>query len=172
MEIVNIVATVELLLPINLKEIEKCIKNTEKSSSGGTWLKMRLMPEGYYIAFYKSGKFLTTGLKSVDKIEEIANRVLLMLNESGTKTAIKQIKLHNFVVTDIVEMKNNLEQLSYSLDNSKMSYEPEQFPGLIYKNWEATFLLFSSGKIVMTGVKHESDIETNLAKFKDMIESL
>jgi transcription initiation factor TFIID TATA-box-binding protein len=40
---------------------------------------MRSKPEGYYIAFYKTRKFLITGLKTIEKIEEVAKRVILML---------------------------------------------------------------------------------------------
>jgi len=171
-KIVNIVATVKFSTSINLEDIKNSINNTEFPFTGQRWLKMRLAPEGYYIAFYKSGKFLITGVKSANEIEEIADRVISILNNSNIITPLKQIKIHNFVITDSIEMNNSLEKLLYALDNSKTSYEPEQFPGLIYKNWGASFLLFSSGKIVMTGVKHESDIETNLTKFKNVIESL
>ena len=47
------------------------MKNSEFTSHGARWLKMRLKPENYYTAFYKSGKFLITGVKSNDKLNEI-----------------------------------------------------------------------------------------------------
>ena len=52
-------------------------------------------------------------------------------------------------------MDLNLNTLAMKLDNTE--YEPEQFPGLVYKLMEAkaTFLLFSNGKIVCTGTKSE-----------------
>jgi len=50
------------------------------------------------------------------------------------------------------------------LDNTE--YEPEQFPGLVYKlkGTKATFLLFSNGKIVCTGTKSEEEVHEALDK--------
>ena len=43
-------------------------------------------------------------------------------------------------------------------------YEPEQFPGLVYKLVEptATFLLFSNGKLVCTGTKNKQQLEDSM----------
>jgi transcription initiation factor TFIID TATA-box-binding protein len=71
MEIVNIVAVAEMKEPFDLLLISKKMKNSEFTSHGARWLKMRLKPENYYTAFYKSGKFLITGVKSNDKLNEI-----------------------------------------------------------------------------------------------------
>ena len=59
-------------------------------------------------------------------------------------------------------MDLNLNELATKLRN--VEYEPEQFPGLVYKlpatksSPQATFLLFSNGKIVCTGTKSEKDV--------------
>jgi hypothetical protein len=47
-------------------------------------------------------------------------------------------------------------------------YEPEQFPGLIYRmdDPKAVILLFASGKLVCTGAKKESDIFQAVTKLK------
>jgi transcription initiation factor TFIID TATA-box-binding protein len=52
----------------------------------------------------------------------------------------------------------DLEQTAYSL--SKTMYEPEQFPGLIYRvdDPKVVFLIFASGKIVCTGGRKEEDV--------------
>lgn len=66
-------------------------------------------------------------------------------------------------------MDLNLNTLAMKLDNTE--YEPEQFPGLVYKipDAKATFLLFSNGKIVCTGTKSEDEVHIALAK---LIENL
>ena len=55
-------------------------------------------------------------------------------------------------------MALNLNVLGLKLPNTE--YEPEQFPGLVYKlpGTRATFLLFSNGKIVCTGTRSESKL--------------
>ena len=42
----------------------------------------------------------------------------------------------------------------------RIVYEPEQFPGLIYRmdRPKAVFLIFSSGKLVCTGARKEGDV--------------
>jgi transcription initiation factor TFIID TATA-box-binding protein len=62
------------------------------------------------------------------------------------------------VASGAIGMDLNLNTLAMKLDNTE--YEPEQFPGLVYKLHEAkaTFLLFSNGKIVCTGTKSEADV--------------
>ena len=61
-------------------------------------------------------------------------------------------------------MDLNLNVLAMKLENTE--YEPEQFPGLVYKLEEAkaTFLLFSNGKIVCTGTKSEAEVHSALEK--------
>ena len=56
-------------------------------------------------------------------------------------------------------MTMNLNELALKLENTE--YEPEQFPGLVYKLAEpnATFLLFSNGKLVCTGTKNKKQLE-------------
>jgi transcription initiation factor TFIID TATA-box-binding protein len=56
----------------------------------------------------------------------------------------------------------NLNYLSLELENTE--YEPEQFPGLVYKLEEppATFLLFSNGKLVCTGTKNNKQLAESM----------
>jgi transcription initiation factor TFIID TATA-box-binding protein len=58
------------------------------------------------------------------------------------------------------------------LDNTE--YEPEQFPGLVYKlkGGKATFLLFSNGKIVCTGTKSEEGVHESVEKLVETLKSL
>jgi transcription initiation factor TFIID TATA-box-binding protein len=61
-------------------------------------------------------------------------------------------------------MDLNLNALAVDLGNTE--YEPEQFPGLVYKlpGTRATFLLFSNGKIVCTGTRSEAKLREAVDK--------
>jgi transcription initiation factor TFIID TATA-box-binding protein len=49
-------------------------------------------------------------------------------------------------------------------------YEPEQFPGLIYKSSIGpTCLVFSSGKIIIVGSKSEEQIEETIQDLKNIV---
>lgn len=171
MQIVNVVATVKVASSFDLQKVKDAVKDADFSSISKVWLKMRLMPEGYYTAFYKSGKFLVTGTKSEQEVNMVADRIISLLQDAGISLDRKEIKLHNFVIQDKIEMSTSLEKLMYVLDHSKSNYEPEQFPALIYRDWGASFLLFSTGKITITGIKEEKCIESTVDKFKQLISS-
>ncbi len=72
------------------------------------------------------------------------------------------IKIENIVASAQLPSILNLDKIAFELENSE--YEPEQFPGLVYrmKTPKAAFLLFSSGKVVCTGVRKVEDIEIAL----------
>ena len=85
------------------------------------------------------------------------------LKKIGIKITIKPvINIQNIVASGKVGMDLNLNILAMKLPNTE--YEPEQFPGLVYKLDEAkaTFLLFSNGKIVCTGTKSEKEVNQAL----------
>lgn len=172
MEIVNIVAIVKLSALLDLQNIAKRLEMVESSSRGKSWLKMRLPPENYYIAFYKSGKFLVTGVKSPDAISDVAERVLQILRIAGFDLCIESITIHNIVMVGDMKLNASLEKIIYSLDSSKASYEPEQFPGLIYRDFGVSFLLFPRGKFVVTGLKNSEAGNDAIEKFKQRIQNI
>jgi transcription initiation factor TFIID TATA-box-binding protein len=174
MEIVNIVAIAEVNEPFDLLLISEKIKNSEFASGGGKWLKMRLKPENYYTAFYKSGKFLITGVRSNDKLNEIVQRILNLLKNVGINAELKTVKIHNIVLMDKVNLNKSLNDLIVALDDKRALYEPEQFPGLMYKDERVgiSYLLFPSGKVVITGVKDIKIAKKEYEEFKTLIETL
>ncbi|MFH1065554.1 MAG: hypothetical protein V1734_03555 [Nanoarchaeota archaeon] len=79
------------------------------------------------------------------------------------------IQVVNIVVSTNLMHDIPLEKMAATLSNTE--YNPEQFPGLVYKLAEAkaTFLLFSNGKVVCTGTKSEAEVESAMKK---LIENL
>ena len=99
----------------------------------------------------------------MDKVEESIKKIIKSLEKIGIKITIKpEINIQNIVASGKVGMDLNLNTLAMKLPNTE--YEPEQFPGLVYKLDEAkaTFLLFSNGKIVCTGTKSEKEVKDAL----------
>ena len=78
MKIVNIVATVEMEKPFDLEEILSKLPNVERAHH---WVKAKIPPYNKYTAFYGSGKFLVTGVKSHDELNQVANNVVNFLKE-------------------------------------------------------------------------------------------
>jgi len=101
----------------------------------------------------------------MDKVEESIKQIIESLKKIGIKITIKpKINVQNIVASGSIGMDLNLNVLAMKLDNTE--YEPEQFPGLVYKlmDAKATFLLFSNGKVVCTGTKSEEEVHVALDK--------
>ncbi len=170
MKIVNIVAIARVREEFNLSLLTERVTETQFSSSKAPWVKMRLAPESYYVAFYKSGKFLVTGISDFDLIDKIVERVLGRLEEAGIEVHLETITIHNIVLTDKVDLRISLERLIESLGDTSAYYEPEQFPALFYKDREGiSYTLFSSGKIVVTGVTDLALAHRNVESFKNLV---
>ena len=73
-----------------------------------------------------------------------------------------KVNVQNIVASGSIDLALNLNLLALELENTE--YEPEQFPGLVYKLAEptATFLLFSNGKLVCTGTKNRAQLEDSM----------
>jgi transcription initiation factor TFIID TATA-box-binding protein len=167
MKIVNIVATVRLSAPLDLQYLLSSIEGTIRNPKVH-WLQFRLPPDNTYIAFYQSGKFLVTA-KSMSILKVNVESVLSLLKTAKIDIKGAKTEIHNLVITDEINLKSSIENLMSTLDPRKASYEPEQFPALIYKDWEVSFLLFSTGKCILTGVKTEKQARETIIKFQDLL---
>ena len=166
-KIANVVATVTLTAPLNLALIHERLPHTEFPGKS-PWLKLRLKPDNTYTAFYKSGKFLIT-TKNPERLDSIAHRVVELLHDAGIDVEIVKIEIHNIVVQVTIPLEQSLESIIVNLNPRKASFEPEQFPRLIYKDWGVSFLLFSTGSCIVTGLKSINDAERIIQKFKKLL---
>ncbi len=82
------------------------------------------------------------------------------------------IKIENIVASASLGLRIPLEKIVEHLEGTE--YEPEQFPGLVYrmKDPKVAFLLFSSGKIVCTGVRKVEDIENSVRTISKKLKSI
>ena len=130
---------------------------------------MRLLPENHYVSFYKSGKFLIAGMKSLEKITKIADRIISLLNEAGFDVKIINTQIVNIVILEKIHSNTSLEKIICNLDVKKASFEPEQFPGLIYKDWGVNFFTFLKWKSHYYGSKRLDIVQPALKNFSNLI---
>ena len=167
MNLVNIVATVEMEKFFDLEELLDKLPDCEKAN---VWVKARIPPYNKYTAFYGSGKFLITGVKSEKELNDVASNVVSYINKYGVNNKIKNININNRVYMDQLDIEVDLDKLIVELNDYDASYEPEQFPGMNFKdNHGITYLLFGSGKITITGVKSLDNFEEHVNEFKELI---
>jgi len=173
-EIVNIVVSTSLEHDIPLEKMAATLSNTEYNPEQFPGLVIRIKDPKTSALIFSSGKVVCTGARTIEKVEESIKKIIKSLEKINIKIKIKpEIKIVNIVASGSVGMDLNLNELATKLQN--VEYEPEQFPGLVYKlppsktNPQATFLLFSNGKIVCTGTKGEDEVHSALDK---LIENL
>jgi len=169
-KVVNIVVSSSLGHDIPLEKMAATLSNTEYNPEQFPGLVIRIKEPKTSALIFSSGKIVCTGARSMDKVEESIQKIIKSLEKINIKITEKPVvKIQNIVASGTVGMDLNLNTLAMKLDNTE--YEPEQFPGLVYKLEEAkaTFLLFSNGKIVCTGTKSEEEVHEALDK---LIENL
>ena len=169
-QVVNIVVSTSLEHEVPLEKMAAALSNTEYNPEQFPGLVIRIKEPKTSALIFSSGKVVCTGARSMDKVEESIKKIIKSLEKINIKIKITPvIKIQNIVASGSVGMALNLNTLAMKLSNTE--YEPEQFPGLVYKMPEAkaTFLLFSNGKVVCTGTKSEEAVHKALEK---LIENL
>ena len=164
-KVVNIVVSTSLEHDIPLEKMAATLSNTEYNPEQFPGLVIRIKEPKTSALIFSSGNVVCTGARSIEKVEESIGKIIKSLEKIGIKIKIKpKINIQNIVASGSVGMDLNLNTLAMKLGNTE--YEPEQFPGLVYKLDEAkaTFLLFSNGKVVCTGTKSEAQVNEALDK--------
>ncbi len=165
LKIQNIVATTSLDQDVPLVKLAETLPNTEYNPEQFPGLVMRIKEPKTSALVFSSGRIVCTGAKSMGKVREAINAIIKNVAKIKIKVkGVPKIHVQNMVASGSVGMDLNLNKLAMDLENTE--YEPEQFPGLVYKlpGTRATFLLFSNGKIVCTGTKSEKDLNTAVDK--------
>ena len=169
----NVVSFASLGIVIALEKLVEEVENTEYEPEQFPGLVYRPQNPRAAALIFSSGKIVCTGAKSIDNSKLAMQKVAEKINEIGIKTPKKfDIIIENIVASSKIDAKINLEEIAFMLENAE--YEPEQFPGLVYRISEprVAFLLFSSGKIICTGAHSIVDIHRALEKFKIKLEEI
>ena len=159
----NIVATASLGKPISLTKLARTQTNTEYNPEQFPGLVLRVKKPKSAVLVFSSGNLVCTGTKSLAQVKDVIRQVIKQLARIGVKITDKpKITVQNIVASGSIDMRLNLNYLALALENTE--YEPEQFPGLVYKLIEpnATFLLFSNGKLVCTGTKNKKQLDESM----------
>ncbi|MBD3247282.1 TATA-box-binding protein [Candidatus Pacearchaeota archaeon] len=162
-KIQNIVATASLGKPVPLTKLARTQPNTEYNPQTFPGLVLRIKKPKSAVLVFSSGNLVCTGTKSVAQVKRVITAVIKQLKKINVKITKKpKITVQNIVASGEINLKLNLNFLALEMKNTE--YEPEQFPGLVYKLIEpnATFLLFTNGKLVCTGTKNRKQLDSSM----------
>jgi len=167
----NVVATGALHQNIDLNSIVRVFPGVEYRPEQFPGLVFRLKNPKATTLIFSSGKMVCTGAKSERQARKAVMRVVDELKRGGIVILGKpEIQIQNIVASVGLGGHIDLEKATYSL--KRTMYEPEQFPGLIYRmeDPKTVILIFSTGKLVCTGAKKETEVHRSIAKLQETLE--
>jgi transcription initiation factor TFIID TATA-box-binding protein len=166
----NVVASATLKQNIDLNSVVKAFPNVEYRPEQFPGLVFRLKKPKTATLIFGSGKMVCTGAKSEKQAKKAVRKVVRELKNNGILIVGRPIiKVQNIVASASLGGRIDLEKSTYSL--GRTMYEPEQFPGLIYRMDEpkVVILLFASGKLVCTGAKWENEVYESVNKLHERL---
>jgi len=167
----NIVASAALNQRIDLRAIVEKFPHTEYSPRVFPGLVFRLKKPKTATLIFETGKMVCTGAKSEKEAIQAVNKVTRELRSHGIAIMNKPtITIQNIVASAELNGEIDLENVVYKL--KKVMYEPEQFPGAVYRMDEpkVVFLIFSAGKLVCVGAKKEQQVYEAVDKLQKLLE--
>ncbi|MEM5869852.1 MAG: TATA-box-binding protein [Candidatus Aenigmatarchaeota archaeon] len=172
-KIENIVASASLNVEVPLEKIVTKLEGTEYEPEQFPGLVYRMDKPKAAALIFGSGKIVCTGAKSIEDVHTVFKKVISVIKSVGTQVPKNfKIQVENIVASAKIDGNLNLDTIALNLENSE--YEPEQFPGLVYRMEEpkVAFLLFGSGKIVCTGGRSVNDVKTALNKVYNKLKNI
>jgi len=172
---VNIVASVRFNIEtkIDLKLLTRTNTNMTYNPETFPGLILRIQKPKSTTLVFSTGKLVITGFKKEKDAKVITEQVTQIIEQSGTIiTSEPEIKIQNIVTAGDLNLKLDVNLIAISLEH--VMYEPEVFPGLIYrmKDPKVVFLLFASGKFVCVGAKYETDVNRAIQQLRKEIQDL
>ncbi len=165
LKIENIVASGAIADSIDLEVISKNIEGCDLNTKRFPGAVYRIENPKIASLIFSSGKVVLTGIRDAESLD----RGLLLIIEKMKNAGITcfdepRVAITNIVCSYDIGNKINLNKIVMTLNLENIEYEPEQFPGLVYRISEPKIvaLLFSSGKIILTGGKNMEDIKKGL----------
>jgi len=169
----NVVASANLKVAIALEKVVQNLEGIEYEPEQFPGVVMRLKDPKAAALIFSSGKIVCTGAKSPKDAKLVVAKIVYKLRKLHIHVPRNYtMKLENIVASAKLERELNLDHIAFTLENTE--YEPEQFPGLVYRmdDPKVTFLLFGSGKVICTGGRSIADVQRAVAKVDKRLRQL
>ncbi len=173
-KIENVVASTSLGERLDLNAIAAALDSAEYDPKRFPGLIYRLKEPKTAALLFASGKVVCTGAKNLEQVKTAISKVVRLIEAAGIMIKIEPtIEVQNIVATSDLGAKINLNATAITLGLERVEYEPEQFPGLVYRLDvpKVVMLLFGSGKLVCTGARKPEDAETAVDKITEELKA-
>lgn len=167
----NVVASASVGQKIDLDLLVKIFPDVEYNPDQFPGLVFRIESPKTATLIFRTGKMVCTGAKSEEESIKAVRNVVQNLRNGGIRIDDDAtITIQNIVASVDLGSRVHLEEAARILPRSM--YEPEQFPGLIYRmpDPKTVSLIFASGKVVCTGAKKESEVRRSVYTLHALLE--
>ena len=168
----NIVASTRFADSLDLSAVASILEGSQYDPERFPGLIYRMKKPKTALLLFGSGKVICTGGKSLNDVRESVDIVADKLLKAGIPVERHpEITVQNIVATSDLGAKLNLNNIATSLGVEHIEYEPEQFPGLVYRleDPKTVCLLFSTGKMVLTGAKNVEEIDRAVESIAEVL---
>lgn len=173
----NVVASGSLGIEIDLEavadELSEIVEYDPEKYPGAYF---RFDESAPLITVYRTGKYIITGAGSEEEASATRTEFLQLLadNDIIPETGDEWYSIQNYVCMADIGQELNLSALAIGLGLEVTEYEPEQFPGLVYRltDYDCVLLVFASGKVIITGTTDVESAEEVVTNFLDEIDTL
>ena len=175
LEIENVVASTDIGSELDLEAVAVDMVGAAYNPDQFPGLVYRMQDPKSAALIFRSGKVVCTGAKSPTGVVEAIELVFDELGDLNIRPKDDpDITIQNIVTSGDLKERLNLNAIAIGLGLEDVEYEPEQFPGLVYRldDPDVVALLFGSGKTVITGGKEPDDAEEALDVILDELTHL
>ncbi len=174
-KIENVVASTQIGENIDLNKIAREVKDAEYKPKQFPGLVLRTKEPKAAALVFRSGKVVCTGSKSVEDARRAVKQVVKIIGALGIPVIDEpDVRVQNIVASADLGVDLNLNAIAIGLGLENIEYEPEQFPGLVYRldNPRVVVLIFGSGKMVVTGGKNPEDARRAVERIAEELTTL
>jgi len=163
----------EIVLPAVLEALEGKY-GIEATSQSGSMATIRLEEGGPAHTLYQTGTFQIRGPDTRESLFEAKDNLLSALEGIGLDLEEVSFEQQNAVFLEDFETEIQLEPLAITLGLNNIEYEPEQFPGVIYRPPEfgTVMLVFATGNSIISGTTSEETARQSVSHLRDELEEL
>ncbi|CAH0750217.1 unnamed protein product [Diatraea saccharalis] len=155
----NCVSSVSLGCELKLLDIYCRTRFSEYNPARFRGVVMRILEPRVTALVFRSGKIVCTGAKTEHDSYIAARKFARIIQRLGFPAKFLDFKIQNFIASADLRFPVRLEALQQA-HGQFTSYEPELFPGLVYRmvRPRVVLLIFVNGKIVLTGGKTRNEV--------------
>lgn len=171
-KIQNVVVSANTRTKLSLEQLATKLEEAEYEPESFPGLVYRVKDPKASALIFTTGKMICCA-----KSFSTAKRAIKKILDSFKKFGIKVGKRTTAEIVNIVasaNLKSRLDLNKIVFELGECEYEPEQFPGLVYRLDEPSvvFLLFNSGKIICTGARSEKDVAIAVENLKKKLKKI